>query len=112
MWACQSVANNAHQVSLISARGSSAAAEKGGLLLPSNLEIIETIEPSWEGKAAEEAHYRSYKEISEKEYGKGEGIVWDNTWHCFSYLSETKFPNMKIIHTLFRLYLCNCGNVL
>jgi glycosyltransferase involved in cell wall biosynthesis len=99
MWACQSMASNAHQVSLISAKGSSAAAEKGGQLLPSNLKIIETIEPSWEGKAAEEAHYRGYKDIVEKEYGDGDGIVWDNTWHCFSYLSATKFPNIKIIHT-------------
>jgi glycosyltransferase involved in cell wall biosynthesis len=40
-----------------------------------------------------------YKELLEKEYGDGDGIVWDNTWHCFSYLSAKKFPNMKIIHT-------------
>jgi glycosyltransferase involved in cell wall biosynthesis len=92
------MASNAHQVSLISARGSSAAAERAGGL-HSNLNIIETIEPSWEGKAAEEAHYRIYKDKLEKEYGDGDGIVWDNTWHCFSYLSATKFPKMKIIHT-------------
>jgi glycosyltransferase involved in cell wall biosynthesis len=35
----------------------------------------------------------------EKEYGSGNGIVWDNTWHCFSYISTKKFPKMKIIHT-------------
>jgi glycosyltransferase involved in cell wall biosynthesis len=99
MWACKSMASNTHQVSLISAKGSSAAADKGGWLVPSNLEIIESIEPSWEGKAAEEAHYRSYKDRLEKEFGDGDGIVWDNTWHCFSYLSEIKFPKMKIIHT-------------
>ena len=29
----------------------------------------------------------------------GWGIIWDNTWHCFSYLSAKKFPKMKIIHT-------------
>ena len=40
-----------------------------------------------------------YKELLEKEYGSGNGIVWDNTWHCFSYLSTKKFPKMKIIHT-------------
>ncbi|HSF50906.1 MAG TPA: glycosyltransferase, partial [Nitrososphaeraceae archaeon] len=61
--------------------------------------IIETIEPSWEGTVAEEAHYLMYKELLEKEYGSGNGIVWDNTWHCFSYLSAKKFPKMKIIHT-------------
>ena len=66
---------------------------------PSNLNIIETIEPSWEGTVAEEAHYLMYKELLEKEYGSGDGIVWDNTWHCFSYLSAKKFPKMKIIHT-------------
>src|ERR687885_241847 len=37
--------------------------------------------------------------ILEKKYGSGDGIVWDNTWHCFSYLSAKKFPKMKIIHT-------------
>jgi glycosyltransferase involved in cell wall biosynthesis len=84
-------------VTLISARGSSAG--EGGGALPSNLNIIETIEPSWEGTAAEEAHYLMYKDLLEKEYGSGDGIVWDNTWHCFSYLSAKKFPKMKIIHT-------------
>jgi glycosyltransferase involved in cell wall biosynthesis len=84
-------------VTLISARCSSA--REGGGVLPSNLNIIETIEPSWEGTAAEEAHYFMYKELLEKEYGSGDGIVWDNTWHCFSYLSTKKFPKMKIIHT-------------
>jgi hypothetical protein len=47
------MASNAHQVSLVCTKGSSAAAEKGGWLVPSNLEIIESIEPWWEGKAAE-----------------------------------------------------------
>src|ERR1051325_11584045 len=99
MWAYKSMASNAHQVSLVCTKGSSAAAEKGGWLVPSNLEIIESIEPWWEGKAAEEAHYRSYKDTLEKEFGDGDGIVWDNTWHCFSYLSAIKFPKMKILHT-------------
>jgi glycosyltransferase involved in cell wall biosynthesis len=84
-------------VTLISARRSPAG--EGGVGLPSNLNIIETIEPSWEGTAAEEVHYFMYKELLEKEYGSGDGIVWDNTWHCFSYLSTKKFPRMKIIHT-------------
>jgi glycosyltransferase involved in cell wall biosynthesis len=97
MWASENMANNGHEVSLISARGSAAA--EGGRRLPSNLQIIETIEPSWEGNLAEEAHYLRYKELLENEYGGGDGIVWDNTWHCFSYLSAKKFPNMKIIHT-------------
>lgn len=84
-------------MTLISARCSSA--REGGGVLPSNLNIIETIEPSWEGTTAEEAHYLMYKELLEKEFGCGDGIVWDNTWHCFSYLSTKKFPKMKIIHT-------------
>jgi glycosyltransferase involved in cell wall biosynthesis len=96
MWVSKNVASKAHDVTLISSRGSSVG-EGGGL--PSNLNIIETIEPSWEGTAAEEAHYLMYKELLEKEYGSGNGIVWDNTWHCFSYLSAKKFPKMKIIHT-------------
>ncbi|MDQ4023862.1 MAG: glycosyltransferase [Thermoproteota archaeon] len=96
MWVSKNVASKAHDVTLISSRGSSVG-EGGGL--PSNLNRIETIEPSWEGTAAEEAHYLMYKELLEKEYGSGNGIVWDNTWHCFSYLSAKKFPKMKIIHT-------------
>lgn len=96
MWVSKNVASKAHDVTLISCRGS---VSEGGGGLPSNLNIIETIEPSWEGTAAEEAHYLMYKELLEKEYGSGNGIVWDNTWHCFSYLSAKKFPKMKIIHT-------------
>jgi glycosyltransferase involved in cell wall biosynthesis len=80
---------------LISAKGSSAAGQR----TPFKLNVIETIEPSWAGNLAEEEHYLMYKELLEKEYGDGDGIVWDNTWHCFSYLSAIKFPNMKIIHT-------------
>ena len=97
MWASKNMASKAHDVTLISARGSSVG--KGGGGQSSNLNVIETIEPSWEGTAAEEAHYLMYKELLEKEYGSGNGIVWDNTWHCFSYLSAKKFPKMKIIHT-------------
>ena len=96
MWVSKNMASKAHDVTLISSRGSSVG-EGGGL--PSNLNIIETIEPSWEGTVAEEAHYLMYKELLENEYGSGNGIVWDNTWHGFSYLSAKKFPKMKIIHT-------------
>jgi glycosyltransferase involved in cell wall biosynthesis len=96
-WVSKNAACKSHDVTLISARCSPAG--EGGVGLPSNLNIIETIEPSWEGTAAEEAHYFMYKELLEKEYGSGDGIVWDNTWHCFSYLSTKKFPKMKIIHT-------------
>jgi glycosyltransferase involved in cell wall biosynthesis len=99
MWVSKNLASKAHEVTLISSRGSSVGERGRGGELPSNLNIIETIEPSWEGMVAEEAHYLMYKEILEKEYGNGNGIVWDNTWHCFSYLSAKKFPNMKIIHT-------------
>ena len=83
-------------MTLISARGSSAG--EGGGALPSNLNIIETIEPSWEGTALKK-HLSHVRGSMEKEYGSGDGIVWDNTWHCFSYLSAKKFPKMKIIHT-------------
>lgn len=85
-------------MTLISARRSSSIGEREERL-PSNLNIVETIEPTWEGDSAEEAHYLMYKDILEKEYGNGNGIVWDNTWHCFSYLSAKKFSRIKIIHT-------------
>jgi glycosyltransferase involved in cell wall biosynthesis len=97
MWVSKNLASKAHDVTLISAKGSSVGEGRGRL--PSNLNIIETIDPSWEGTTAEEAHYLIYKEVLEKEYGSGNGIVWDNTWHCFSYLSAKKFPKMKLIHT-------------
>jgi glycosyltransferase involved in cell wall biosynthesis len=95
MWASECMAKNAHDVTLISAKGSPAAGQR----TPFKLNVMETIEPSWDGNLAEEAHYLMYKELLEHEYGDGDGIVWDNTWHCFSYLSAKKFPNMKIIHT-------------
>jgi glycosyltransferase involved in cell wall biosynthesis len=97
MRVAKNMAIKAHDVTLISAKGHPVG--KGGSGLPSSLNIIETIAPSWEGIAAEEAHYLIYKELLEKEYGSGNGIVWDNTWHCFSYLSTKKFPRLKIIHT-------------
>ena len=96
MWASKNMASNAHDVTLVSAKGSSVG---GGRRIPPNLSVLETIEPTWEGTAAEEAHYLMYKKLLEKDYGDGNGIVWDNTWHCFSYLSAKKFPKMKIIHT-------------
>jgi glycosyltransferase involved in cell wall biosynthesis len=101
MWVSKNMASKGHEVTLISARGSSLSKgeRRGEGELSSNLNIIETIEPSWKGTVAEEAHYLMYKELLEKEYGNGNGIVWDNTWHCFSYLSTKKFPKMKIIHT-------------
>jgi glycosyltransferase involved in cell wall biosynthesis len=101
MWVSKNMASKGHDVTLISARGSSLRKGEGrGEGEPSsNLNIIETIEPSWKGTVAEEAHFLMYKELLEKEYGSGNGIVWDNTWHCFSYLSKRKFPKMKIIHT-------------
>jgi glycosyltransferase involved in cell wall biosynthesis len=101
MWVCKNMASKAHDVTLISSKGSSIGegGEEEEERLPSNLNIIETIEPSWEGTVAEEAHYLMYKELLENEYGSGNGIVWDNTWHGFSYLSAKKFPKMKIIHT-------------
>ena len=101
MWVSKNLASKGHDVTLISARGSSLSEgeRRGEGELSSNLNIIETIEPSWKGTVAEEAHYLMYKELLEKEYGSGNGIVWDNTWHCFSYISTKKFPKMKIIHT-------------
>ncbi|MGC2571500.1 MAG: glycosyltransferase [Candidatus Nitrosopolaris sp.] len=95
MWVAKNLASKDHDVTLISARGSPLSQEREG----ANLSIIETIEPSWDGMAAEETHYLMYKNLLEKEYGSGNGIVWDNTWHSFSYISAKKFPKMKIIHT-------------
>jgi glycosyltransferase involved in cell wall biosynthesis len=97
IWVSRNLAAKAHDVTLVSAKGSSSSL--GEEKEPHNLAVIETIKPSWEGQTAEEAHYLSYKDVLEREYGNGDGIVWDNTWHCFSYLSAKKFPKMKVIHT-------------
>jgi glycosyltransferase involved in cell wall biosynthesis len=102
-WVAKNLANKGHMVTLLSAR-TPFPLYSGEEVLPSNLNIIETIRPSWEGQSAEEAHYLLYKDILENEFGDGDGVVWDNTWHCFSYLSAREFPKMKIIHT-------NHGNV-
>ena len=60
MWVSKNLANMAHDVTLISAKGSSSIGRQQGL--PSTLNIKETIEPSWEGQSAEEAHYLMYKD--------------------------------------------------
>jgi hypothetical protein len=73
MWVCKNMANKAHDVTLISARASSIGRERG---LSSNFNIIETIEPSWEGPTAEEAHYFMYKELLEKEYGSSSALYY------------------------------------
>jgi hypothetical protein len=68
------------------------------LLLKSHLNIVETTEPSWE-ESAEEKHYLLYKDLLEKEYNDGSGIVWDNTNQGYAYLLAKKYPKMKIVHT-------------
>lgn len=64
----------------------------------SNVNIVETIEPSWE-ESAEDKHYFLYKNLLEREYIDGSGIVWDSTNQGYAYLSAKKYPKMKILHT-------------
>jgi glycosyltransferase involved in cell wall biosynthesis len=68
------------------------------LSLKSNVNLVETIEPSWE-ESAEQKHYLLYKDLLEREYGDGSGIVWDNTNQGYAYLLAKKYPKMKILHT-------------
>jgi glycosyltransferase involved in cell wall biosynthesis len=68
------------------------------LLLKSNVNVLETIEPSWD-ESAEEKHYLLYKNLLEREYGDGTGIVWDNTNQGYAYLLAKRYPKMKILHT-------------
>jgi glycosyltransferase involved in cell wall biosynthesis len=68
------------------------------LLLKSNVNVVETIEPSWE-ESAEEKHYLLYKNLIEREYSDGSGIVWDNTNQGYVYLLAKKYPKMKVLHT-------------
>lgn len=99
-WFAINAVKRCHDVTIVTAKGPSMTrlqsftnGEKTG-----KLTMVETVEPSWVD-SIEEAHYQHYKEILEKGYGMGQGIVWDNTWHCFPYLSAKRFPKMKIIHT-------------
>jgi glycosyltransferase involved in cell wall biosynthesis len=66
--------------------------------LRSNLNIVETIEPSWD-ESAEEKHYILYKNMLEKECSDGSGIVWDSTNQGYAYLLAKRYPKMKILHT-------------
>jgi glycosyltransferase involved in cell wall biosynthesis len=68
------------------------------LSLKSNVNLVETIEPSWD-ESAEQKHYLLYKNPLEREYGDGSGIVWDNTNQGYAYLLAKKYPKMKILHT-------------
>lgn len=68
------------------------------LSLKSNVNVVETIEPSWE-ESAEQKHYLLYKDLLEREYGDGNGIVWDNTNQGYVYLLAKKYPKMKVLHT-------------
>jgi glycosyltransferase involved in cell wall biosynthesis len=68
------------------------------LLLESNVNVLETIKPSWE-ESGEEKHYLLYKNLLEREYSDGSEIVWDNTNLGYAYLLAKRYPKMKILHT-------------
>jgi glycosyltransferase involved in cell wall biosynthesis len=67
-------------------------------LLRSNVTVVETIEPSWE-ESAEEKHYLRYRDLLEREYDDGSGIVWDTTNQGYVYLLAKKHTKMKVLHT-------------
>jgi glycosyltransferase involved in cell wall biosynthesis len=104
-WFSKKAVEKRNNVTLISAKGSAMAGtwkfetrKDDHMELASNLTVLETIEPSWD-ESAEKTHYIIYKNILEKKYGEGHGVVWDNTWHCYSYNSVKNFPKIKILHT-------------
>jgi glycosyltransferase involved in cell wall biosynthesis len=43
--------------------------------------------------------YNNYKAWLEREFGEGQGIVFDNSWWGYPYLSARKFPKMKVVKT-------------
>jgi glycosyltransferase involved in cell wall biosynthesis len=43
--------------------------------------------------------WEGYHNWLEQEFGQGQGIVWDNSWYGFPYLSARQFPLMKVIHS-------------
>ena len=104
-WIAANVAMEAgkrgHDVVLITTKGSAwegnwnltdAGAQKG------TLSVLSTIEPSWSGNS-ERNHYLSYRTFIENEYGEGQGVIWDNTWLLYAYISAKSHPKMKILHT-------------
>jgi glycosyltransferase involved in cell wall biosynthesis len=110
-----------HDITLISARGSPMAG-RWKIKEKSQITVQELSEPSWH--VGELDHYLGYREQMENDFGNGEGIIWDNTWQMYSYLSISggyydfhgrwqdtlmasdgrviklkPHPGMKIIHT-------------
>jgi glycosyltransferase involved in cell wall biosynthesis len=98
-------AEKGHSVTLIATKGSSMSDAwiiAGNSKKHQPVNIMETIEPfcdDSQDELSEWRHYVMYKDLLEKKYGEGQGIVWDNTFRCYPYLSARKFPKMKILHT-------------
>lgn len=100
-WTAMEAAKRGHNVYLITTKGSAwegnwnleeAGVPKG------TLSVLSTIPPAWYGNS-ERTHYLTYRTFLEKEFGEGQGIVWDNTWLLYAYLSAKTFPKMKVTHT-------------
>jgi len=113
-WFSRRALEKGHDITLITTKGSPMAGKcnpktiktkttdakekKKQVLSSSTLTVLETIDPVWD-VFAEKDYYLSYRNLLESEYGEGQGIVWDNTWLCYSYLSAKNYPKMKIVHT-------------
>jgi len=63
------------------------------------LKTIETGPGNW--TLDEKDHYAAYREMMERDFGLGQGVVWDNTWSCHSYRSiyQNGVDGLKILHT-------------
>lgn len=100
-WLAMDFVKNKNDVTVFTTKGSSWGegnhpVSNGNEIL-GNLNVVETIDPKWDGNA-EFDHYKSYKDILEKEFSDGNSIVLDSTWLCCSYLSKKQFPKMNLIH--------------
>jgi glycosyltransferase involved in cell wall biosynthesis len=100
-WVAMEAAKRGHQVFLITTKGSAwegnwnleeAGVPKG------TLSVLSTIPPNWYGNS-ERQHYLTYRTFLEKEFGEGQGVVWENDWFHYGYLSAKSFPKMKMIST-------------
>ena len=91
-----------HNVVMATVKGSTLEGnwkiDRGESNEPGSLSVFCTGDASWSGMS-EKYHYEGYKDILEKEFGDGQGVVWDSTWLSYSYLSASALPNMKIVHT-------------
>ncbi len=94
---------NGHEVTLITTNespniGSFDVLKEGTNEKLGSLNVVGAGPTGWSPQH-EMAMYNAYRQWLEQDFGQGQGIVWDNSWWGYPYLSGRNFPNMKIVHS-------------